>query len=239
MRLTTRRGARRGARAPPGYNLFDLHAEDVLIDLLTDFGHRRDVARPVGRHPARRRALRRLAVVVRVPRGGPGAVPVRARHPDPPGPRGREDPVLASSAGRARSIPNNTHFDTTRANVESTGAEAVDLVIAEGRDPVGRPSVQGQHGRRRARGAPDRARRGRRPGRVRDGHQQLAAAASRSRSRTCARCARVCDRYGVPLFLDACRFAENAWFIQRARGRAGGPVDPRHRARDGRRSPTA
>ena len=56
-------------------------------------GHRRDVARPVGGDPARRRELRRLAVVVRVPRGGAGAVPVPARDPDAPGPRRREDPL--------------------------------------------------------------------------------------------------------------------------------------------------
>ena len=47
------------------------------------------------------------------------------------------------------------------------------------------------------------------------------AAASRSRWRTCARVRAVCDRHGMPLFLDACRFAENAWFIQRARARPG------------------
>ena len=58
---------------------------------------------------------------------GPDALPVQARHPHAPGPGRREDPVLASSAARARSCPNNTHFDTTRANVEFTGAEAVDL----------------------------------------------------------------------------------------------------------------
>ena len=66
---------------------------DVLIDLLTDSGHGRDVARPVGRDPARRRELRRLAVLVHVPRRGAGALPVPARDPDPPGPCGREDPL--------------------------------------------------------------------------------------------------------------------------------------------------
>ena len=53
----------------------------------------RDVARSVGRDPARRRELRWLAVVLRVPRRGARPVPVRARHPDPSGAGGREDPL--------------------------------------------------------------------------------------------------------------------------------------------------
>ena len=58
-----------------------------------------------------------------------------AHHPHPPGSGRGEDPVLGGRrAGQA--IPNNTHFDTTRANIEFTGAEAVDLVIAEGATPL-------------------------------------------------------------------------------------------------------
>ena len=44
-------------------------------------------------------------------------------------------------------VPNNTHFDTTRANVESVGAEAVDLLLPEARAAGDAPSLQGQHGR--------------------------------------------------------------------------------------------
>ena len=63
----------------------------------------------------------------------PHAVP--PHHPDASGPRGRGDPVHLCSAARDASFPRNTHFDTTRGNIEATGAEAFDLVIAEGRDP--------------------------------------------------------------------------------------------------------
>ena len=71
-------------------------------------GHRGDEPRPVGRDPARRRELRRQPELVRLPRGGPGAVPVPPRHPDPPGPRRGEDPVLGRrrpGQGRAQQHP--------------------------------------------------------------------------------------------------------------------------------------
>ena len=63
LRITTREEREAAIRAA-GYNLFNLHADDVLIDLLTDSGHGRDVARSVGRDPARRRELRGLALLV-------------------------------------------------------------------------------------------------------------------------------------------------------------------------------
>jgi hypothetical protein len=66
-------------------------------------GHGRDESRAVGRHPARRRELRRLPVVVPLPRRGDRAVPVPPRHPDPPGSGGREDPVQRHRRARARS----------------------------------------------------------------------------------------------------------------------------------------
>ena len=127
--------------------------------------------------------------------------------------RAAEKILFSVIGGPGKVIPNNTHFDTTRANVEATGAEAVDLVIAEGRDPSAHPPVQGQHGCRRARRAPDRARR-RRPGRVRDRDQQLGRRPAGLAREPPGGPRAVCDRHGMPLFLDACRFAENAWFIK-------------------------
>ena len=87
--------------------------------------HLGDERPPVGRAHDGRRVLR----------GQPELLPLRgrrarhlrlpARHPHPPGPRGREPAVLDACSSRATSCPNNIHFDTTRANVEHQGAEAL------------------------------------------------------------------------------------------------------------------
>ena len=111
-------------------------------------------------------------------------------------------------------VPNNTHFDTTRANVEFVGAEAVDLPIARQTPASESASVQGQHGRGGA-GTIDCARgpRTRAAGDA-DRDQQFrrrSAGVDGECARGEAQCA---DRYGIPLYFDACRFAENAYFIK-------------------------
>ena len=146
--------------------------------------------------------------------------------------RAAEKILFTALGGPGKVVPNNTHFDTTRANVEFTGAEAVDLVIPEGRDPARAHPFKGNMDLDALERAAHRARR-RRARRVRHRSRTTPAAASRCRSRTCAAVARSATAHGVPLFLDACRFAENAWFI---REREPGQHDRdgrRHRARDG------
>ena len=112
-------------------------------------------------------------------------------------------------------VPNNTHFDTTRANIEFVGAEAVDLPIARKRaSPQQRASVQGQHGRRAALESLIA-----KVGRERiplvmltvtnnsGGGQPVSMENARAVSA-------VCRRNSIPLYFDACRFAENAYFIK-------------------------
>ena len=230
IRLTTVE-QRDAALEAAGYNLFNLHADDVLIDLLTDSGTgamSRDQWAAIQHGDE---SYAGLALVVRLPRKRPGAVPVQARDPDPPGPRGREDPVQRRRRARQELVPNNTHFDTTRANVEATGAEAVDLVIPEGRDPV-HPPVQGQHGRRRARPLPGRAP-GERPGRVRDGDEQLGRRPAGLAREPAGRAGglRPARRAALPRRLPV---RGERLVHQAARAGPGRSIHPGHRPRDGR-----
>ncbi len=210
VRLTTRE-ERLAAVETAGWNLFGLHAEDVLIDLLTDSG---TGAMSRDQWAAIQHGDESYA-------GSPSwyafLESVRALWPFEhviPTHQGRaaERILFSVLGGPGKVIPNNTHFDTTRANVEYTGAEAVDLVIPEGRDPAAEHPFKGnmdvtaleQLLEERAADVPvvfvtiTNNSGGGQPVSLRNLRAVRA----------------VCDRFGIPLFLDACRFAENAWFIR-------------------------
>ena len=193
-----------------GFNLFNLHAEDVLIDLLTDSGTgamSRDQWAAI-QHGDESYAgspswFRFEAAVKEL-------FPFRHVIPTHQG-RAAERILFSVIGGSGKLVPNNTHFDTTRANVEFSGAEARDLVIPEGHDAAKIHPFKGNMDlgalesllQERAATIPvvfltitNNS----------GGGQPVSLANIRGVSE-------ICRRYAVPFFLDACRFAENAWFI--------------------------
>ena len=202
-----------------GYNLFNLHAADVLVDLLTDSGtgamsaeQWAGVQRGDESYAGSPSWYRFLESVTEL-------WPFRHVIPTHQG-RAAEKILFSVIGGPGKVIPSNTHFDTTRANVEFTGAEAVDLVIEEGRHPSALHPFKGNMDT----DALDALIRERGRDAIpvvfmtitnNSGGGQPVSLANLRAARE------VCDRYGLPLFLDACRFAENAWFIkQREEGYA-------------------
>jgi len=206
-----------------GWNVFNLHAADVLIDLLTDSGtgamsseQWAGIQRGDESYAGSPSWYRFLDAVTEL-------WPFRHVIPTHQG-RAAEKILFSVIGGPGKVVPSNTHFDTTRANVEFTGAEAVDCVIPEGRQPSTIHPFKGNMDPE----ALDALIRERGPENVpvvfvtitnnSGGGQPVSMANLRA-------VREVCDRYGLPLFLDACRFAENAWFIkQREDGYADTPI---------------
>ena len=209
LRMTTP-AQRRAAIAEVGYNLFGLHANDVLVDLLTDSGTgamSRDQWAAIQHGDesyAGSPSFFLFADAVR------DLFPFKHVIPTHQG-RAAEKILFTVIGGKGKVIPNNTHFATTRANVEYSGAEAVDLVIPEGRDPSSLHPFKGNMDVA-ALESLLRARRGDVPAvfvtitNNSGGGQPVSLQNLHDVHDVCA-------AHGVPLFLDACRFAENAWFI--------------------------
>jgi tryptophanase len=219
IRLTNR-DEREGALRDADYNLFRLRAEDVLIDLLTDSGtgsmsseQWAGLQRGDESYAGSRSWFRFLEAVQEL---------FAFKHviPTHQG-RAAEKILFSALGGPGRVIPNNTHFDTTRANAEFTGAEALDIPIAEALVPSSRHPFKGNMDVDAL-------------GKVLAEHDVPVvfvtvtnnSGGGQPVSLENLRAVRArCDEHGVPLYLDACRFAENAWFIKgREQGYADVPV---------------
>jgi tryptophanase len=211
IRMTTRE-EREQCIKDAYYNLFTLKSEDVLIDLLTDSGTSSMSARQWGAIMEGDESYAGSPSFYRFKEAVDNLMPFKYLIPTHQG-RAAESILFTVVAKDTHWIPNNTHFDTTRANVESQGATAVDLVIAEGLDPELIHPFKGnmdiaalerfidEHG-------------------VENiplcmltitnnsGGGQPVSMENIRQTRD------VCERHGIPLFIDACRFAENAWFIK-------------------------
>ncbi len=211
IRMTTR-AERETLLAEAGYNLFALRAQDVLIDLLTDSGTGAMSARQWAgimegdESYAGASSFYRFESVVRDLTGFAHVIPTHQG-------RAAERILFSCLVGPDQIVPNNTHFDTTRANIEARGARAVDLVISEGKIPAERHPFKGNMDIEALRALIEREGRERIPLVMmtitnNSGGGQPVSLENLRATRE------ICDRFGIPFYIDACRFAENAWFIK-------------------------
>ncbi len=194
------------------YNLFLLPADDVLIDLLTDSGtgamstHQWAAIMEGDESYAGSRSFDRFRNSIHEIVGYKHVIPTHQG-------RAAERILFGVMCKKGDVVPNNTHFDTTRANVEFVGAEAVDLLIPEGRQPSLQYPFKGNMDVAAlesliARVGPERI--------------PLVMLTVTNNSgggqpvsmKNVRKVSAICKRHGIPLYFDACRFAENAWFIK-------------------------
>ncbi len=205
------------------YNPFLIHAENVMIDLLTDSGTSAMSAKQWAgimegdESYAGARSFFRFEKVVKKLTGMKYIIPTHQG-------RAAEKIIFSVVGGKGKFIPNNTHFDTTRANVEFSGAVAVDFPTEEGTRPeliadfkgnMNIPALEQFIQEKGAENIPvcfititNNS----------GGGQPVS-------MRNIRETKEVLKRYGIPLYIDACRFAENAFFIKkREEGYANTPV---------------
>jgi tyrosine phenol-lyase len=211
IRWTTR-GQREKLLRAAHYNLFLLNADDVLIDMLTDSGtgamstHQWAAIMEGDESYAGSKSFERFRASVEDIFGFRHVIPTHQG-------RAAERILFGVTCKKGDVVPNNTHFDTTRANVEFVGAEAVDLVIAEGREPQTKYPFKGNMDVRALEALIDRVGRD---------HVPLVMLTVTNNSgggqpvsmENIRQVSAVCRRHKIPLYFDACRFAENSYFIK-------------------------
>ncbi len=211
------RAAREQALRKAGFNVFGIPAESIFIDLLTDSGtSAMSDSQWAGmmrgdESYAGARSFFRFEKAVRGLFGFAHVIPTHQG-------RAAERILFETLLKKGDYVPSNIHFDTTRANIEVRGAKAVDLVVEEAYDPVSPCPFKGDMDT--------------------DKLERFIAAKGKSRiplvmltvtnnsgggqpvsMANIRKVAAVCRAAGIPFFFDACRFAENAWFIrQREKG---------------------
>ena len=211
IRMTTQEERRLILKAAH-YNMFGIRAKDILIDLLTDSGtaamsSEQWAAIMRGDNAyAGSESFYRFEAAVKTLTGYAHIIPTHQG-------RAAERILFSIVGGKGKIIPNNTHFDTTRANVEHTGAEALDFVIPEGKQPQTRHPFKGNMDLGRLESLLQNAKPGQIPLCMITVTNNSGGGQPVSMQNLQATNA-LCRQYRVPLLLDACRFAEKAYLIK-------------------------
>ena len=196
-----------------GYNPFMIHADDVIIDLLTDSGTSAMSSKQWAgimdgdESYAGSKSFYRFEEAVKKITGLKHIIPTHQG-------RAAEKILFSIAGGPGKYFPNNTHFDTTRANIEFTGAEAVDLLNETGKHPEIRADFKGDMDVEKLEDFIKKTGKENIPiclitvTNNSGGGQPVSMKNIREVNA-------VCNKYNIPLFLDACRFAENAYFIKK------------------------
>jgi tryptophanase len=194
------------------YNLFKLDSENVIIDLLTDSGTSSMSAKQWAAIMLGDESYAGSPSFHKFENAVKNLMPFKHIVPTHQG-RAAEKILFTIAGGKGKFIPNNTHFDTTRANVEFTGAVGVDLVIDEGKNPAlvhpfkGNMDIVKLENFIKEKGVENIPMVMITITNNSGGGQPVSMANIKATKA-------ICVKYNLPLFIDACRFAENAYFIK-------------------------
>ena len=218
IRMTTR-AEREVLIRKAHYNLFGLHADDVIIDLLTDSGTGAMSAAQWAAVMSGDESYAGSPSFYRFRDAVQNLMPFKHIIPTHQG-RAAEAILFEIFGGKGRMIPSNTHFDTTRGNIESSGALAHDLVIEEGKDPQSEHPFKGNMDLEKLAAY------------LEEHGDAVPCVMLTITNNACGgqpvalenirAVAALAKKHNKPFFIDGCRFAENAWFIKQ---REAGQVD--------------
>jgi len=195
------------------YNVFTIASRQVLIDLLTDSGTSAMSSRQWGgimegdESYAGSPSFYRFENMVKRITSMPFVIPTHQG-------RASEKILFSAVGGKGKYFISNTLFDTTRANIEFSGAEGIDLICEEGKDPLkpapfkGNMNVDALEPTLLEKGIANIPMVILTITNNSGGGQPVSMANIKAVSA-------ICKKHGVPLFIDACRFAENAYFIKK------------------------
>lgn len=210
IRISTEQERREAAEAA-GFNLYEISSDFVLVDLLTDSGtgalstEQRSAMTVADESYAGNRSIRKLQLCAEDLFGFSHVFPTHQG-------RAAERILISTLCSPGDIVPSNTHFDTTRANLEAAGVQAVDLPSATSSQLFSPHPFKGNIDLEALRAC------------LEQDSSRIPFVTLTITNNSCAdqpvsmenirEATTLVNSFGKPLYLDACRFAQNAWFIR-------------------------